>query len=340
MARHPILNNSLLAVLGLAVGAGFLWLALRKVDFAELRATAASLDGSLLLCSTLLYWVALSLRVLRWQLLLRELGPAPLPAVAETLVVGYAVNNVLPARLGEVARAAYAKRRLGIGRARVFGSIVIERVLDLLAILACLGGGLALLYYADHAARQPTFELVALNAGVIIGVAVLVLAVLRAGNFGRLRIPPQILNLCHDFGAGIASLNRRSALLAAVLSVIIWAFEVAALVQAFHALAVHLELGQAMLLMGIASLSTLAPSAPGYLGTYQLVFAIAMRAFGLPESTGIVAAGAVQACLFGSVTVAGAAILALRWLRKACGYSRGESAQSLRENGVKSVRWS
>ena len=316
MPRPAAVKNALMAVLGLAVGIGFLWLALRKVDVAELRATVASLDTSLMLLSTLLYWVALSLRVLRWQLLLRELGPAPLVAVSETLVVGYAVNNVLPARLGEVARAAYAKRRLGIGQARVFGSIVIERVLDLLAILACLGGGLVVLYYADHAARQPTFELVALNAGVIIGVAVLALAVLRAGNFGRLRIPPPILALCHDFCAGIASLNRRSALLAVVLSAIIWSFEVAALAQAFRALSVHLELGQAMLVMGIASLSTLVPTAPGYLGTYQLVFAIAMRAFGLPESTGIVAAGAVQACLFGSVTVVGGAILALRSVRR------------------------
>lgn len=317
MASRAVVKNAMMAVLGLAVGAAFLWLALRKVDFSELRATVASLDSSLMLLSTLLYWVALSLRVLRWQLLLRELGPAPLPAVAETLVVGYAVNNVLPARLGEVARAAYAKRRLGIGRARVFGSIVIERVLDLLAILACLGGGLVVLYYADHAARQPTFELVALNAGIMIGLAVLALAVLRSGNFGRMRVPPQIMTLCQDFCAGVASLNRRSALLAVLLSAIIWSFEVAALVQAFRALAVHLELGQAMLVMGIASLSTLVPTAPGYLGTYQLVFALAMTAFGLPESIGIVAAGAVQACLFGSVTIAGAAILTLRSLRKA-----------------------
>ncbi len=340
MARRAALKNSLMAVLGLVVGAGFLWLALRKVDIAELRATIATLDISLMVCATALYWLALSLRVVRWQLLLRELGSAPLPTVAETLVVGYAVNNVLPARLGEVARAAYAKRRLGIGRARVFGSIVIERVLDLLAILACLGGGLLVLYYADHAVRQPTFELVALNAGAIIGVAVLALAVLRAGNLGRLRIPPQILKLCHEFCAGIASFNRRSALLAVLLSAIIWSFEVAALAQTFHALAVHLELGQAMLLMGIASLSTLVPTAPGYLGTYQLVFAIAMRAFALPEASGIVAAGAVQACLFGSVTVAGAAILALRSLRKALGYSGSEFDQSSSENGVKSVRLS
>ncbi len=321
MVRGVVVKKTAMAVIGLAVGVVFLWLALRKVDLAELRATAATLDPALLLSATLLYWLALGLRVLRWQVLLRELGPAPLAAVAETLVVGYAVNNVLPARLGEVARAAYAKRRLGIGRARVFGSIVVERVLDLSAILACLGGGLAVLHYGEHAVRQPSFELVALNAGAIIGVALLAIAVLRSGNLGRLPMPPPILALCDDFCAGIASLNRRSALLTVLLSAAIWSFEVAALTQTFAALAISLELGQAMLVMGIASLSTLVPTAPGYLGTYQLVFAIAMRAFGLPESAGIVAAGAVQACLFGSVTVVGVALLSLRSLRRALGFS-------------------
>lgn len=322
MARSALAKNAVMAVFGLAVGSALLWLALREVNFAQLRATAASLDPALLLSATLLYWLALGLRVLRWQCLLRQLAPAPLPAVAETLVVGYAVNNVLPARLGEVARAAYAKRRLGIGRAQVFGSIVIERVLDLCAILACLGGGLTLMHFAGHGAWLANFELLACNAGAIIGVALLLIAALRAGALGRLPLPSQIHALGHDFCVGIASLNRRSARLSVLLSAAIWCFEVAALSQTFAALAIQLELGQAMLMMGLASLSTLVPTAPGYLGTYQLVFAIGMRAFGLPEAAGIVAAAAVQACLFGSVTIVGAAILGWRSLRSTLGFSR------------------
>ena len=330
MARPALVKNTAMAVLGLAVGVVFLWLALRDINFTELRATAATLDSTLLLHATVLYWLALGLRVLRWQSLLRELGPAPLPAVAETLVVGYAVNNVLPARLGEVARAAYGKQRLGVGRARVFGSIVIERVLDLGAILACLGAGLALLHCSDHGARQPRFEVLALNAGVIVGVALLAIVALRAGVLRALPMPPRILALGHDFCVGIASLNRRSAWLSVLLSVAVWCCEVAALNQTFLALAIDLDLGQAMLMMALASLSTLVPTAPGYVGTYQLVFALGMRAFGLPETAGIVAASAVQACLFGSVTVVGVTIVVLRCLRV--------WFQSSSENGVKSVR--
>jgi uncharacterized protein (TIRG00374 family) len=301
-----------LAAGGLAVGALFLWLALSRVDAATLTAQLAALDGGTLALATAFYWVAIGLRVLRWQLLLSELAPAPLPAVAETLIAGYAVNNVLPARLGEVARAAYAKRRLGIGRARVFGSIVIERLLDLGAILGLLGAGLVLHEVRAHGARVPTFELIALNAGVLVGVAVLLIALLRAGGLDKVRLPSPVVAVLVDFRAGIAVLNRRSVVLAVLLSAVVWCFEVFALAQIFRALDLAPSTGELLLLMGAASLSTLVPTAPGYLGTYQLVFVLAMRAFGLPEAAGVVAASAIQLCLFGSVTLAGGALLALR----------------------------
>ncbi|MGR8919222.1 MAG: lysylphosphatidylglycerol synthase transmembrane domain-containing protein [Gammaproteobacteria bacterium] len=327
------LRNLLTGLLGLAVGALFLWLALREVRPEELHHALTALDGGLLAAAAGLYWIALGLRVLRWQLLLRELAPAPLGKVGETLVLGYAVNNVLPARLGEVARAAYAKRRLRIGRARVFGSIVIERVLDLVAIMSCLMVGLVALNLFDGGARVPTFEMVALNAGAVVGVAVLAIAALRSGTIERITLPRTLGIIVNDFIAGIATLNRRSLLLALLLSGGVWAFEVAALAMVFAAVGVELSVSQALLVMGAASLSTLVPTAPGYLGTYQLVAVIAMDAFGLPRPAGIVAATAIQAVLFGSVTVAGFAIAVVRLGRRAL----RASAQSSSENGVKSV---
>jgi uncharacterized membrane protein YbhN (UPF0104 family) len=316
VAPRALVRNGLLAALGLATGALFLWLALRKADLAELRAVAAAVDLTELAFATLLYWAALGLRVVRWQLLLRQLAPAPLAAVGETLVVGYAINNVLPARLGEVVRAAYAKRRLRIGRARVFGSIVVERVLDLAAILTCLGAGLVLLRLARQGLRLATFELIALNAGAVIGVATLALCVLRSASLPAFALPAPIMAVLEELRAGAACLNRRSAALALVLSACIWLLEVVALAQTFSAVGEELLPAQALLVMGAASLSTLVPTAPGYLGTYQLVFVLAMNAFGASASAGIVAATAIQVFLFGSVTVAGCAILGVRASRR------------------------
>ena len=316
MKPAKVLRNILIALCGLAVGGLFLRLALREIDFDEMRALVNVIDHSELGVAALLYWLALGLRTLRWQLLLRELAPAPLPAVGETLVVGYAVNNVLPARLGEVARAAYAKRRLNIGRARVFGSIVIERFLDLMAILACLVLGLVTLGATQGATRLPMFELVAINAGAVIGVVILLLSMLRSGTFGRFRLPAPVALVLNDFRTGIASLNRNSALLAVILTAGVWFFEVVALACAFSAVGVDLSATQALLIMGAASLSTLVPTAPGYLGTYQLVAVIAMNAFGFSSTAGVVAATAIQIVLFGSVTVVGFVIVVVRGVRR------------------------
>ncbi|MCP5202490.1 MAG: flippase-like domain-containing protein [Gammaproteobacteria bacterium] len=342
MVSAALARNVLIGIAGVAIGAVFMVLALRGIDVAEVRRLAAAVDRAGLVQATALYWVALGLRVLRWQRLLGQLGGAPLIAVAETLVVGYAVNNLLPARLGEVARAAYAKRRLALGRARVFGTIVVERLLDLLAILTCLIAGLAGVGLVLGHARLPTFELVALNAGVLVGVAVLALALLRSARLARLSLPAAVHAVVDDFRHGTRSLNRRTALLVVALTAAVWTCEVLALSRVFAACGAVLGPAEALVVMGAASLSTLVPTAPGYLGTYQLVAVLALQAFGLDGNAGIVASTAIQAALFGSVTVVGLAILLARgtrraWLTAADRRDRHGAGQSSSENGVKSV---
>jgi hypothetical protein len=62
--------------------------------------------------------------------------------VAEALLVGYGFNNLIPARLGELVRADYAKRQFGVSRSAALGSIVIERLLDGFIVVLCLSEGL------------------------------------------------------------------------------------------------------------------------------------------------------------------------------------------------------
>ena len=84
-----------------------------------------------------------------------------------------------------------------------------------------------------------------------------------------------------------------------------------------------------MLLLGAASLSTLVPTAPGYLGTYQLVFALGMKAFGEAVTVGLAASVLVQIYLFGSVTLVGLAIYLIRVVQVArAGARRSQSAHA------------
>lgn len=293
-----------LGAAGLASGALFLWLAMRTVDLAAMREALRAIDPALVACSFALYWFGLALRVERWQALLCELQPVTRREVGETLLVGYAVNNLLPARLGELFRADYAKRRFGLGRTAVLGSIVVERVADLVAILGCLAVGIAVTGLLDGVGEFGAWRLLALGGGLCALCALLMIALRRRGA-PMARLPRLLARLGADLGAGLRCLNRRTVGRTISLTVAVWSAEVTALWAMLAALGSSLSLAQALFVMGAASLSTLVPTAPGYLGTYQFVFGSAMTAFGMSATLGVLGSTLIQVCLFGSVTLAG-----------------------------------
>ena len=289
---------------GLALGGVFLWLALRAVDTAAMGQALRDLQMHYVLLACALYWLGLAFRVGRWHALLSQLAPVAVRAVAETLVVGYAVNNVLPARLGELFRADYAKRRFGLSRAAVLGSIVIERAADLAAILCCLALGLGI-SDLDGGAGQIDFGRLLQVSSLVIALLIALLLALRASGHLRVGLPPVALRLLRDLGDGLRSLNRGTLQRTVLLTAAVWLAEVAALWSMLSALGLSLTTAEAMLVLSAASLSTLIPTAPGYLGTYQLVFSAALPALGLSATLGVLGSVLIQVCLFGSVTLAG-----------------------------------
>lgn len=91
------------------------------------------------------YAINMVVRIWRWRRLLWNVKILSFGSVASALLVGYAVNNILPARLGELFRANYVRQNHRVPRSAVIGSIVVERLLDgLLAVMGLAIGGLFL----------------------------------------------------------------------------------------------------------------------------------------------------------------------------------------------------
>jgi uncharacterized membrane protein YbhN (UPF0104 family) len=88
--------------------------------------------------------------------------------------------------------------------------------------------------------------------------------------------------------------------------------EVLALNSLVHSFGISLSLPETLMVLGLASLSTLVPTAPGYVGTYQLVFGHVFQTLGYPQTIGVMAATAVQIFCFGSVTILGGFVLLSR----------------------------
>jgi len=125
-----------LVVLGLA--AGLLALFLRNADLSRVITSVKAARVDYLLASLVLTCVTFVIRAERWQYLLAPLGPTRFRVVLRTTVIGFAASAVLPARAGEVIRPYLLARREGLSATAAFATIIVERILDLVAVLLLL----------------------------------------------------------------------------------------------------------------------------------------------------------------------------------------------------------
>ena len=303
------------AAAGLAIGAYFLWLALRGASEEEIRTLLGVVGLKWVALAVGLYGASLFLRIVRWHSLLSVLVSVSPGRVAEPLLVGYAFNNLLPARLGELVRADYAKRRLGISRSSVLGSIVVERLLDAFVVILCLSAGLLSISLLTRQRLPVGFDTLQLIS--LIGALGVTLVLFSVGCVFWVRnrafsLPVLVQRWIADLSDGLQTFRRVHTAQLLLLSCGVWLFEGGAMWCVVRSLDVSLGVAQSAVLLGAASLSTLIPSAPGYLGSYQFAFALTLSTFSFSTATGIVAASIAQVFLLGTVTIIGLAMYILR----------------------------
>lgn len=143
MSRN-VIKQILQYSFSLAVAIGILWYVLRDVQLEEMLEKAALLNYSWVGVSLVFAFIAYLLRAWRWNLLLAPLGyRPPLGSTFIALMIGYLANLVLP-RLGEVARCGVLKRDEEIPLSASLGTVLAERVIDLLFLILIVVGTLLL----------------------------------------------------------------------------------------------------------------------------------------------------------------------------------------------------
>jgi glycosyltransferase 2 family protein len=300
-ARRGISTGQKLT-LGLAIGIGFLWLSVRHLHLHQVLAVILGAEISWLAIAFALYAGNLAIRVHRWRLLLHGHDNLSYRKVGAVLLSGYGLNFLLPARIGELFRVELMRRRHGVARAVVFSSIVIERILDGLCVVLLLGIGL----WATREADEHSKILVFVNVGgaLIFGAAVVAWILLQNGllttRFSRW---PRVAEQLHLLHLSFSAVAGRRLLLVVGLTGIVYVHEAGALWAICRALELHLRLPELMVLVGAAALSTLLPSAPGFVGTFQMAFVLTFGRYHQPSMLAVAAATLVQLLLFGPLIV-------------------------------------
>jgi len=229
-------------------------------------------DPLWLLAAFLVYYLGFPLRGYRWSILLRGIGArVSVRDSTEIIFVSWLVNSVVPAKLGDVYRAWLLKVNFPVSLTATFGTIFLERVFDLMAIVV-LGLGAAFWSFRDG--LSDTVRVI-MGIGVVVVVA-LAVALFTLRNFGqrlieRLPLPERIVRLYERFEEGVFSVDRRQLPLVALLTGLIWTTEALRLLFVVQALGFDISLGisGAFFVALVASLLTAVPFTPAGLGIVE-----------------------------------------------------------------------
>ena len=117
------------------------------------------------------------------------------------------------------------------------------------------------------------------------------------------------------FTDGVRSLNRRTALPILSITAVIWALELTMLQGVLHAFRLTVDLVELVVLGSSLTLSTIAPTPPGFLGSFQFVGGTLMESFGLGRATGLSVVTSVQVFCYLPIALFGVVVGIVRWYR-------------------------
>jgi uncharacterized protein (TIRG00374 family) len=297
--------------LGILVSLLFLWLSTSRVQWGELGAVVARVHfWPWLPLAMASYLIGHLVRGWRCRLIVGDLAPISLISATNVVVLGYGANNILPARLGELARAGMLAQRTGLSYVQCLTVTFLERILDAIVILGLFVAA------ASRASLPGWMRDVSDVAAVIVSLAALavVAAVLLPSLFpraatrltGRLRghrVGGKLVSMAYDVVQALAPLRKPSRAVGVLtLSLLVWICEAGLFLAVLPAFELVAAPALATLAMSLTNLGILAPSSPGFVGPFHFFCAKAIETSGVGPAVALSYAITVHAAFFVPVT--------------------------------------
>ena len=299
-----------------------------NVDVGKLVGAVRAANPWLLLAAFAIFYLGFPLRGFRWVLLLRGAGfRLGTKDATRIIFLSWLVNCLVPAKLGDVYRAYLLKINSTASLSRTFGTVFIERILDLFAIAVL---GLAAGYWSFRSGLPPSIQVVfAIGVGVVV---ILALMLLTLRNFGRrilVRLPiprrERLVDLYDRFEEGVfGAVGVRALPGLVIVTGLIWSTEALRLyfvVQALGFPDVALGLSGAFFVALIGSLLTAVPLSPAGLGIVELgVVGVLTAAYRIPLTEATTIALVDRTISVFSIIVLGGLFYAISPLRRGGGH--------------------
>jgi uncharacterized protein (TIRG00374 family) len=298
---------------------------LRDANFGDVWTHVRHARLDLLLAGLVAIILTYAIRARRWQYLLAPIGPTRFRTAFRTTIIGFAALGVLPARAGDVLRPYLLAKQEGLSPSATFATVVMERVLDLVAVLGLLAlfvWGIAGPGTLPPAVMRP----IELSSAVAGGLAVILLGLMwllatHPERFGRLvfsaaRVLPhamadRLAGLARTFSSGFAVVRDPRALGMALLwSIPLWVAISAEAWLVTVAFGIAMPFTGTFLLQALLVIGVAVPT-PGAVGSYHEAYRYGVTTFfGAPNDAAVAAAIVTHAVSFMPVVVVGLVFMA------------------------------
>lgn len=307
---------------GIAVSAGFMYLAFRKADFAMMWTAIKKADYIWLFPAITAMFASYWLRSLRWRYLMAPIKRINTPRLFQALLIGYMANSFLPAHLGELVRAYIIGQKENLPSSTVFASIIVERVADVFSLIAVMG--LTILAFPFPGwVRQSGWLFLAIVASLF---AILLFLKNSTEKGPRLisvllKFLPQSLQT--KITASLATLldgivplkKKNNYLKVFLLTVAIWFCYAATFYMVFFSFGFNrlYRLGwtAALVLLVMTTIGVLIPSSPGYIGVFHFLCQTGLGFFAVPASESLSYAFIMHGINFIPVVIVGLILTAI-----------------------------
>jgi uncharacterized protein (TIRG00374 family) len=299
-------------IIGVIVSGGFLFLALRDIDWKAFTDVFGQVRWWPLTLCVVFTMLGHFSRSIRWKFMLNPVKRIGIGSLWSATAIAFMFNNLLPARLGEFVRAYAIGRSENISKSAAFATIVYERVIDVFTLIVLLWFCLFKVDGPDWLTRSAVI-LVVFNVALL---ALLFVMFRYRQGFTRVlekccrplprRISEKLVWWTESFVEGLGVLSDKSALLPIVLlSVPVWGFATLGIYYCLLAINMQLPFIASVVLIVVISLGSMIPSAPAYLGTMQYACIVGLTIYSVDKSQALAYSTLYHATQFFPITLAG-----------------------------------
>lgn len=304
------MRKSISIIIGFVLSGGLLYFAFKDVDIKIITQTFSKAKPVYLIILFASVFFEMCIRGFRWKMLVSHFAKTSIWKMTKLEAVGLALNNVIPLRLGEIARASLASHQLKASLFTVLSTVLVERLLDFITIIILFSVSVQF----NGIAWLEKYKKIILIMFLVIVSLLFVLIFLKelinknkifsriAGRF------PTVKNFMLRVSMGAQSLKNKKLIVPVIISgFCLWLTDAFIYFFAFKSLDLEpaMDFIKAVVLLCGAAFATAIPAMPGYFGTFETAVQQILISWQTDKSVALAYGGYVHLIFYFVMTSAG-----------------------------------